>query len=152
MRWVKAHQDPQHLVGEARILAIFNARVDAEAKKVVAERAQHRLYRALFKEYNTAKEDAARLADLHVAIAQAFVEVERPKIGEWAPDGLVVVGRGTRLDEISLRSQVHSGFGRRLHPEVVSIMCRRLVWDFSTRIALAICLRHGFASSVLVRW
>ena len=115
VRWVKAHQDPQRLVGEARILAIFNARVDAEAKKVVVERAQHRLYRALFREYNAAKEDAARLADLHVAIAQAFVEVERPKVGEWEPDGFVVVGRGARLDEISLRSQVHSGFGRRLH-------------------------------------
>ena len=106
VRWVKVHQDPQHLVGEARILVIFNARVDAEAKKVVVERAQHRLYRALFKEYNTAKEDAARLADLHVAIAQAFVEVERPKVGEWEPDGFVVVGRGARLDETSLRSQV----------------------------------------------
>ena len=121
VRWVKAHQDPQYLVGEARILALFNARVDAEAKKVVVERARHRMYRALFKDYNTAKEDAARLADLHVAIAQAFVEVERPKVGEWEPDGFVVVGCGARLDVISLRSQVHSGFGRRLHDWLCSL-------------------------------
>ena len=43
---------------------LFNARAEAEAKKVVAERAQRRLYRALFKEYNTTREDAARMADL----------------------------------------------------------------------------------------
>ena len=121
VRWVKAHQDPQRLVGETRVLATFNGRVDAEAKKVVVARAQHGLYRELFKVYNSAKEDAARLPDLHVAIAQAFVEVERPKVAEWEPDGFLVVGRGAGLDELSLRSQVDSGFAGRLHEWLCSL-------------------------------
>ena len=61
------------------------------------------------------------MADLHVAIAQAFVEVERPKIVEWEPGGFLVVGRGARLDELSLRSQVHSGFAGRLHEWLCSL-------------------------------
>ena len=48
MRWVKAHQDVASLDGQDRILAIFNGYADAEAKKVVVERARCALYRELF--------------------------------------------------------------------------------------------------------
>ena len=55
--------------------------------------ARHALYQELFTSCHPDKKAAIRLADMHVAIAQAFVEVERPKrVCSKDPAGFQVVG------------------------------------------------------------
>ena len=112
VRWVKAHQDVASLDGQDRILAIFNGYADAEAKKVVVERARCALYRELFASCHANKEAAVRLADMHVAIAQAFVEVDRPRRVCLDPAGFQVVGRGVALSELEAGPQVHEAFSK----------------------------------------
>jgi hypothetical protein len=72
-------------------LATFNSYADAEARKVVVARARHALYQELFMSCHADKELAVRL-DMHIAIAQAFVEVDRPKRICPDPAGFQVVG------------------------------------------------------------
>eukprot|EP00435_Cladocopium_sp_Y103_P008435 s1164_g2.t1 len=104
VRWVKAHQNPALLQGEARILATFNGYADAEAKKVVIARARHETYRGLFTALHQGKVLAAKLADLHVAIAQAFVEVDQVP-------GIPLDPAGFGYGALAAGSQVHTGFG-----------------------------------------
>ena len=60
---------------------------------MVVARARHALYQELFTSCHPDKKAAIRLADMHVAIAQAFVEVERPKrVCSKDPAGFQVVG------------------------------------------------------------
>eukprot|EP00435_Cladocopium_sp_Y103_P053188 s103_g17.t1 len=111
VRWVKAHQNPVQLHGEARILATINGYADAEAKKVVVSRARHETYRELFTAVQTGKDLAAKLADLHVAIAQAFVEVDQVQGLPLDPSGFAVCGRGGAGSVFDAGSQVHDAFG-----------------------------------------
>lgn len=74
LRWVKAHQDPSKLSGRDRILAIFNAFADKEAKSVVVECAQTALYRSFFDDVAFIKMASGLLADAHVGIAGLFTE------------------------------------------------------------------------------
>ena len=111
-RWVKAHQCPASLQGEERILAVFNGYADVEAKKVVVARARVASYRGLFTEVQECKELAVKLADLQVAIAQAFVEVDQAPVLPLDPAGFAVCGRGgAGFEALAAGSQVHVKFG-----------------------------------------
>jgi len=87
---------------------------DAEARKVVVARARHALYQELFMSCQTNKEAAVALADMHIAIAHAFVEVDRPRRVCPDPAGFQVVGRGTRLVGLEAGPQVHEAFSAKM--------------------------------------
>ena len=112
VRWVKAHRNPAGLVGEERILAIFNGHADAEAKKVVVARARSAAYRELFCAVQADKELTTSLADMHVAIAKAFIEVDRPIVVQLEVAGFSVCGRGSGVGPLEAGAQVHEAFGR----------------------------------------
>lgn len=107
---MKAHQDVASLTGNARLLATFNSYADAEARKMVVARARHVLYQKLFMSCHADKEAAIGLAGMHIAIAQAFVEVDRPRRVCPDPVGLQVVDRGARLVGLEAGPQVHDAF------------------------------------------
>ena len=155
VRWVKAHQDVASLDGQDRILAIFNGYADAEAKKVVVERARCALYRELFASCHANKEAAVRLADMHVAITQAFVEVDRPRRVCLDPAGFQVVGRGVALSELEAGPQVHEAFSKVLVQWLGALRWFPTCaagWSGITAIefAVAVCLRYWHAAPVLV--
>ena len=112
VRWVKAHRNPAGLVGEERILAIFNGHADAEAKKVVVARARSAAYRELFCAVQADKELTTSLADMHVAIAKAFIELDRPIVVQLEVAGFSVCGRGSGVGPLEAGAQVHEAFGR----------------------------------------
>ena len=74
--------------------------------------ATHALHREPFTACHTDKEAAVRLADMHVAIAQAFVEVDRPRRVCPDPTGFQVVGRGVALADLEAGPQVHEAFSK----------------------------------------
>ena len=96
--------------GNARLLATFNSYADAEVRKVVVAHARHALYQKLFMSCHADKEAAVGLAGMHIAIAQAFVEVDRPRRVCPDPAGFQVVGRGARLVGLEAGPQVHDAF------------------------------------------
>ena len=63
---------------------------------------------------HTNREAAVALADMHVAIAHAFVEVDRPRRVCPDPAGFQVVGLGTRLVGLEAGPQVHEVFSAKL--------------------------------------
>eukprot|EP00435_Cladocopium_sp_Y103_P013817 s2319_g3.t1 len=84
-------------------------------KKVVVSAARLEGYRGLFAEVQAGKELATKLADLQVAIAQAFVEVDQAPVLPLEPAGFAVCGRGAvGFEYLDAGSQVHAGFGESL--------------------------------------
>ena len=116
VRWVKkAHRNPASLHGDERILAVFNGHADVEAKRAVVSLARQAGYRELFMEVQEGKELAAKLADLQVDIAQAFVDADQAPVVPLDPAGFAVCGRGGVFSaSLEAGSQVHAGFGETL--------------------------------------
>ena len=124
------HHDVATLTGNARLLATFNSYADAEARKVVVARARHALYQKLFMSCHADKEAAIGLAGMHIAIAQAFVEVDRPRRVCPDPVGFQVVDRGARLVGLEAGPQVHDAFSGTLVGWLRELQWYRLVRNY----------------------